>query len=424
MTKSTDVHISRQWLSVHHFLFPPLAGYCPQTKHPSDLFHPHSFFLFFSSRSDFYMSSLDPALPPRNRPKTGIHELCIAVCVRARQCGAQETWCSFTVCNHPRMFFVVSDYFSGRDFFSLSLSLSERFHVLLQAMMWLNFEEHSASHFCVLQNITPVLRSTFTVHNGGNKKAFNTLTDVLLQPRVRVLVRFFLQLLAGSFVLNQPDKQRSDSSTLFQVDHFEEAHSCQNTAAATTWPSAPPLPVETSVVSYSRGAVSLSSEGHVGSHRWEMVMEGLGCNKKLLFVSCINLLNCQMTWLSVFVASFRQHQPQDGNSSEAFCLVLLMCSVSADPWKYGLSIFLFFALCDVGQACCCNSGGEPCVDLWCVFVTALIQNSTWGHGQSFEGHHRRSVNDHKRNMFRREHLMPNRYCYNSWRINLQDTWGI
>lgn len=130
--------------------------------------------------------------------------------------------------------------------------------------------------FCVLQNITGVLRSTFAVHNGRKKEAFNTHAEVLLQPRVRVLVWLFLQPSAGSFVLNQADKQRSDCSALFQVDHFEEPRSRQNAAApaaaATAWPSAPPLPVEDSVVSYSRGAVSLSSEGHVGSHRWEMVL--------------------------------------------------------------------------------------------------------------------------------------------------------
>lgn len=53
-------------------------------------------------------------------------------------------------------------------------------------------------------------------------------------------------------------------SSLFQEDHFEEPRSLQNAAA---WPSAPPLPVVNSVVSYSNGAVSLPSEGRVGSHR-------------------------------------------------------------------------------------------------------------------------------------------------------------
>lgn len=78
MTKSngyTPAGSDCQWITSCFLL--PQAGYCPQTKRPSDLFHPQ---FFFSPCPDFYISSLDPALRPRNRPKTEIHELCIAVC--------------------------------------------------------------------------------------------------------------------------------------------------------------------------------------------------------------------------------------------------------------------------------------------------------------------------------------------------------
>lgn len=81
-------------------------------------------------------------------------------------------------------------------------------------------------------------------------------------------------------------------SSLLQVDHFEEPHSCQSAAA---WPSAPPLPLDNSVVSYSNGAVSLPSEGAAGSHRSVLLMAADSFFYHL----------CQMT-LTVFAASRRQ----------------------------------------------------------------------------------------------------------------------
>lgn len=94
-------------------------------------------------------------------------------------------------------------------------------------------------------------------------------------------------------------------STLFQEDHFEEPRSPQNAAA---WPSAPPLPVVNSVVSYSNGAVSLPSEGRVGSHRWEMVMEGLWCRKAHIVCLIVFVFAwCQMMWFTVFVTLCWEH---------------------------------------------------------------------------------------------------------------------
>lgn len=201
-----------------HFLFPPLTGYCPQTKHPLDLFHPQFFSFFFSSCPDFYISSLDPALRPRNRPKTEIHELCIAVCacvcvhssVEHRRHNAVLLFAITQGC-----FLLYLTIFHGDIFFSLNIWTT----------IWLCFEEHSATLFCLLQNIiAPALCNTFTVHDGEKKKqisliwlpplhfnrdndhvmigihtyTLNTHKDVLLQPRVHVLVWSCLQRLDAS----------------------------------------------------------------------------------------------------------------------------------------------------------------------------------------------------------------------------------